>query len=200
MAGAGAGVGAHGLGTAADFYFTRSVRTPMHEAIVEDEVRDTERRHADPRTEEDLAQHPSLGFTRLDRKSLYLISWFGPRGLSSLLLILVPVFAGVPGGEDLFAICSLVVLTSVVLHGASPALLQRGNQDTSTQLRITVEELQQLRQMQRPHYILDVRTEDSFASDPRVPEGVLRVNPKYVVAEVKRMGLPKDAYLALYCT
>lgn len=142
-----------------------------------------------------VARHNSLS-----RRDLHLLAWFGPRGLSSLLLILVPVFAGVPGGEDLFAICSLVVLTSVVLHGASPALLQAGNQDTSTQLRITVEELQQIKQLKRPHHILDVRTEESFASDPRVPEGVLRVNPKYVVAEVKRMGLPKDAYLALYCT
>src|SRR5918993_5395402 len=45
-----------------------------------------------------------------------LIAWFGPRGLSSLLLILLPVFAGVPGSDQLFAICSLVVLVSVVVH------------------------------------------------------------------------------------
>ena len=37
----------------------------------------------------------------------------GPRGLSSLLLILLPVFAGVPGSERLFAITCLVVLLSV---------------------------------------------------------------------------------------
>jgi len=52
-----------------------------------------------------------------------LIAWFGPRGLSSLLLVLLPVFAGLPGGEQLFAICSLVVLVSVVLHGGAPMLL-----------------------------------------------------------------------------
>jgi NhaP-type Na+/H+ or K+/H+ antiporter len=52
-----------------------------------------------------------------------LIAWFGPRGLSSLLLVLLPVFAGLPGGERLFAICSLVVLVSVVLHGGAPMLL-----------------------------------------------------------------------------
>jgi len=52
-----------------------------------------------------------------------LIAWFGPRGLSSLLLVLLPVFAGLPGSGYLFAICSLVVLVSVVLHGGSPMLL-----------------------------------------------------------------------------
>jgi NhaP-type Na+/H+ and K+/H+ antiporter len=39
------------------------------------------------------------------------------------LLILLPVFAGLPGSEQLFAICSLVVLVSIVLHGGSPMLL-----------------------------------------------------------------------------
>jgi NhaP-type Na+/H+ and K+/H+ antiporter len=52
-----------------------------------------------------------------------LIAWFGPRGLSSLLLVLLPVFAGLPGSEQLFAVCSLVVLVSVVLHGGAPMLL-----------------------------------------------------------------------------
>ena len=42
---------------------------------------------------------------RLDRKSLALITWFGPRGLSSLLLVLLPVFAGLPEGARLFSIC-----------------------------------------------------------------------------------------------
>ncbi|HEX9942953.1 MAG TPA: cation:proton antiporter [Thermoanaerobaculia bacterium] len=67
----------------------------------------------------------SLAPTRLDRKSLGLIAWFGPRGLSSLLLVLLPVFAGVPGSADLFALCSLVVLLSVLLHGGSLMLLGR---------------------------------------------------------------------------
>ena len=44
--------------------------------------------------------------------------------LSSLLLVLLPVFAGLPGSEHLFAICCLVVLFSVVVNGGgSPMLL-----------------------------------------------------------------------------
>lgn len=67
----------------------------------------------------------SLWPTRLDRHSLLLISWFGPRGLSSLLLVLLTVFAGMPGSDRLFALCSLVVLLSVVLHGGSVMCLKK---------------------------------------------------------------------------
>lgn len=67
----------------------------------------------------------SLWPTKLDRESRKLIAWFGPRGLSSLLLVLLPVFAGMPGSERLFSICSLVVLLSVLLHGGSLMVLGR---------------------------------------------------------------------------
>jgi NhaP-type Na+/H+ or K+/H+ antiporter len=67
----------------------------------------------------------SLVGTDVDTRGRLLIAWFGPRGLSSLLLILLPVFAGVPDSNRLFAICSLVVLVSIVLHGGSPMLLAR---------------------------------------------------------------------------
>ena len=68
----------------------------------------------------------SLVGSRVDRGDAFLIAWFGPRGLSSLLLVLLPVFAGLPGSEHLFAICCLVVLLSVVVHGGSPMLLGHG--------------------------------------------------------------------------
>ena len=45
-----------------------------------------------------------------------------------LLLILLPVFAGVPGSDQLFAVCSLVVLVSVVVHGGSPMFWRIGAQ------------------------------------------------------------------------
>lgn len=67
----------------------------------------------------------SLLGSGVDTRGRLLIAWFGPRGLSSLLLILLPVFAGLPGSEQLFHVCSLVVLVSVVLHGGSPMLLAR---------------------------------------------------------------------------
>ncbi|HEX8141326.1 MAG TPA: cation:proton antiporter [Pyrinomonadaceae bacterium] len=67
----------------------------------------------------------SLWGSGVETRGRLLIAWFGPRGLSSLLLILLPVFAGLPGSEHLFKVCSLVVLASVVLHGGSPMLLAR---------------------------------------------------------------------------
>jgi len=67
----------------------------------------------------------SLYRSKVDMRGRLLIAWFGPRGLSSLLLILLPVFAGLPGSDRLFAVCCLVVLLSVVLHGGSPMLFAR---------------------------------------------------------------------------
>ncbi|GAB4465683.1 MAG: hypothetical protein OHK0029_36500 [Armatimonadaceae bacterium] len=67
----------------------------------------------------------SLAGTRLDRKSRFLIAWFGPRGLSSLLLVLLPVFAGAPDADRIFSYCCLVVVFSVTLHGGSLMVLSR---------------------------------------------------------------------------
>jgi len=64
---------------------------------------------------------PVLRLARLEPGACRIIAWFGPRGLSSLLLVLLPVFEGVPGSERLFAITCLVVLLSVVLHGGGIA-------------------------------------------------------------------------------
>src|SRR4029078_12395761 len=47
----------------------------------------------------------------VDRRGRLLIAWFGPSGLSSLLLVLLPVFAGVPGSDRLFRVSSPVPLT-----------------------------------------------------------------------------------------
>jgi sodium/hydrogen antiporter len=68
----------------------------------------------------------SLAGSRIEWGDSLMIAWFGPRGLSSLLLVLLPVFAGLPGSEQLFSICCLVVLLSVVVHGASPMFLSGG--------------------------------------------------------------------------
>jgi NhaP-type Na+/H+ or K+/H+ antiporter len=68
----------------------------------------------------------SLAGVRLNRHDRLLISWFGPRGLSTLLMVLLPVFEGIPGSDRLFAICALVVLISITLHGGSLMLIANG--------------------------------------------------------------------------
>lgn len=81
----------------------------------------------------------SLLGSGVETRGRLLIAWFGPRGLSSLLLILLPVFAGLPGSDRLFAVCSLVVLASVVLHGGSPMLLTRFAQRRAARERAAAE-------------------------------------------------------------
>ncbi|HEX7023420.1 MAG TPA: cation:proton antiporter, partial [Gemmatimonadales bacterium] len=53
----------------------------------------------------------------LDPVARRIIVWFGPRALSSFLLVLLPVFAGLPGADRLFPVTALVVLLSVLGHG-----------------------------------------------------------------------------------
>jgi NhaP-type Na+/H+ or K+/H+ antiporter len=170
-----------------------------------------------------------------------LIAWFGPRGLSSLLLILLPVFAGFPGSGYLFAVCSLVVLVSVVLHGGSPMLLTRvarmrasehtaaASEDTARpdessikdrvtssaaserrgvgeelpkvgSQRITIDELERLRQLNEPVTILDVRTERSLEGSDLQAKGAIRMPPDNVIERARELGLNKDAWLIAYCT
>jgi NhaP-type Na+/H+ or K+/H+ antiporter len=64
-----------------------------------------------------VALLPVLARAGVEPRSRKIIAWLGPRGLSSLLLVLLPVFAGVTGAERLFQITCLVVLLSVVVHG-----------------------------------------------------------------------------------
>jgi len=68
---------------------------------------------------------PVLQRSRVEVRDRRLIAMFGPRGLSSLLLVLLPVFAGIPGADRLFEITCLVVLFSVVVHGGGIALYLR---------------------------------------------------------------------------
>src|SRR5689334_11632913 len=63
--------------------------------------------------------------SNVDHHGRLLIAWFGPSGLSSLLLVLLPVFAGMPGSDRLFRVSALIVLISIVIHGFSPMLLAR---------------------------------------------------------------------------
>ncbi|MCI0418113.1 MAG: cation:proton antiporter [Acidobacteria bacterium] len=80
-----------------------------------------------------LAFLPALSLVRgLTWRNRWLIAWFGPRGLSSLLLVLLPVFAGVPGTEQILPVCCLVVLVSVVVHGISPLVLLRESSDSAS--------------------------------------------------------------------
>jgi NhaP-type Na+/H+ or K+/H+ antiporter len=161
----------------------------------------------------------SLLGSKVDRQGCLVIAWFGPSGLSSLLLILLAVFAGMPGADRLFAVCSLIVLISIVLHGASPMLLARLTkpepetrpEEPPRSLRviespapvgkqsITLEELGQLQNSGENVILLDVRTERSRETSDSQAEGSIRMPPENVVQQARKLKLPNDAWLISYC-
>ncbi|HWM94955.1 MAG TPA: cation:proton antiporter [Thermoanaerobaculia bacterium] len=168
-----------------------------------------------------LALLISLGPARLDRRSLFLIAWYGPRGLSSLLLVLLPVFARTPGSERLFELCSLVVLLSVVLHGGSlmfagrrrpaaevaiqhepappPAPAQPIAESERLPESIEIPEMQRLQTTGEPVVVMDVRTLRSLESSDRKAVGAVRVDPERPAQEAERLQLPREAWLIAFC-
>ncbi len=64
-----------------------------------------------------------IGFGRfsLDLSTRLFIGWFGPRGIASILYILVAVhqLGGVSGHERIFSVATLTILLSILLHGLS---------------------------------------------------------------------------------
>ena len=79
--------------------------------------------------------YPMLAGIGLEERERRLIALFGPRGLSSLLFALLPVFAGIPGAEYIFTVVCLVVLMSVVVHGGGIAVFLRGTAGPLTMTR-----------------------------------------------------------------
>jgi NhaP-type Na+/H+ or K+/H+ antiporter len=165
--------------------------------------------------------------SNVDRRGRLLIAWFGPNGLSSLLLILLPVFVGVPGSDRLFRVCALVVLISIVIHGFSPMLLTRfgrkreekdepptpepakegralpvvepvQSQAVGAQT-ITLDELDRLQNLGEQVIVLDVRTERSRETSDFQAAGSIRMPPENVVQEARTLNLPKQAWLIAYC-
>ena len=141
----------------------------------------------------------------LDPKSRLLISWFGPRGLSSLLLILLPVFAGIQGSTDLFAAACLVVLLSVVLHGGSQMLFLKHSETEEPEkidkpeTVIAFQEMMDLKKRNENVIALDVRTERALEESGQKADGAIRIHPDRPLEEARRNNLPKEAWLIAFC-
>jgi len=175
-----------------------------------------------------IAFFVSLAGTQLDFRSRLLIAWFGPRGLSSLLLVLLPVFAAVPGTQLLFFICCFIVLLSVVLHGGSLMLLPRDGSvlrspqtvatgspgsvatelpTTSTSVEsdrtqgvlITIPEIREIQQSGAPSLVLDVRADRSFADSDLLAQGELRIPQDRAVQRLTELDVPRQTWLFAFC-
>jgi cell volume regulation protein A len=160
-----------------------------------------------------------IGVRGRDRK---LIALFGPRGLSSLLLTLLPVFAGVRGAEQWFTIACLVVLLSLVVHGTVIGMYLRGgagrgrsalpvqklsadsHQRTPdglgiTEDRIPIADVRDLQQKGEPIVFVDARAPRSYNADDRQITGSVRIPPDDAVRSATERRLSQHATLVVYC-
>ncbi len=157
---------------------------------------------------------------RMSWPARWFIGWFGPRGLNSLLLALLVVVAGVPGSELLLAIVGVVVLASVVIHGATAwpvagwyggkvaeDVLEEERENTAAALftfeeadpdRISPADYAALRDSDNPPILLDVRGRSKYESDGVQIAGGVRVTPDEVLRWAK--DNPVDRRVVAYCT
>ncbi|MFN0165493.1 MAG: cation:proton antiporter [Bryobacteraceae bacterium] len=157
---------------------------------------------------------PALLAARIDLRDRLLIGWFGPKGLSSLLLVLLPVFAGITGSSQVLTICCLVVLCSVVAHGLSPHLILPRIRPPSTSALVsepapqnltlpdrtlTLEQFNELRRAGTAVTLIDSRTGRAFDESGEIIPSAVRVHPDRAVQEAKASGMPREAVLAVFC-
>jgi sodium/hydrogen antiporter len=168
--------------------------------------------------------YPVLAGTTLSHRDRRLIALFGPRGLSSLLLTLLPVFAGIPGAERLFSITCVVVLVSVVVHGTGIAVFLRKSAaprdsaapadvlvplhraaDREVQAEapvrdlITIDEMHALQANGEPIVIVDARADRNYNNDTLQAVGAVRIRPDDPVRDATEMRLSKHGTLVVYC-
>ena len=148
------------------------------------------------------------------------ISWFGPRGLNSLLLALLVVQADIRDAELLLATVGIVVVASVAIHGASatPITSWYGRRlaretlaeerestaeglfsHTNTEIqRISVNELHELLEGPEPPIVLDVRSRSTYQHDGHQIPGSIRVMPD----QVEEWGADQEFSRSIitYCT
>jgi NhaP-type Na+/H+ or K+/H+ antiporter len=68
----------------------------------------------------------SLIGTGLPSQTVWFIGWFGPRGIASVLYLLMAVLElGVAGYEKMSAIITLTILMSIFLHGITAVPFSR---------------------------------------------------------------------------
>jgi len=152
----------------------------------------------------------------LDARSRRLIVWFGPRGLSTLLLVLLPVFAGLSGAEKLFAPAALVVLLSVVVHGGALMfgrkarggralpLVQEPVPPTAAspaarQDRMTLAELKEVQGRGERVVLLDVRKDRAWNESDQKAHGAIRIHPDGAARRAAELALPRSDWLVAYC-
>lgn len=144
----------------------------------------------------------TLAPMKMEAVSRRIIAWFGPRGLSTLLLALLPAFEGLPGSAMLFQVASVIVVASVVIHGAS-IMAFRGQPQPSVVTDVpagwTPEQLKAALAREKVR-LIDVRSAKSYGESSLDLLGAYRIDPERPVETLFDLGLDKAASLALFCT
>lgn len=162
-----------------------------------------------------LVLFPALALAGVRGRDRRLIAWFGPRGLSSLLLVLLPVFADLPGADYWFEVTCLVVMASLVTHGAIVGAFLRREQrpdrralnapsvasspDDSIPERITIAEVRALQERGDDVVFVDARAPRAFEADDRQIAGAVRVPPDDAVRAATEQKLSQQGTLVVYC-
>lgn len=169
-----------------------------------------------------LAMLLVLAKATLSRDGKLVLAWFGPRGLGSILLLIVALAEGVPAGDGLTGVVCLVVLASVVLHGLTGTPLARwyGRRATATELpeetiadagkmlrpspvpgdpvrRIRPEVLKAMLDAGEPVTVIDTRRLSGFPASGDMIAGALRIPVDEIPA--RAATLPKGPPIVLYC-
>jgi NhaP-type Na+/H+ or K+/H+ antiporter len=144
--------------------------------------------------------------SRVEWPARRIVAWFGPRGLSSLLLALLAVFAGAPESAEVFRVTCLVVLLSIVLHGGtwmwvarSPRGPAPGAPAAEPEL-VTPEEVRALLAAGETVVPVDVRKADPLVDSRLQAAGSRRLSLAGAAEDARVQGLPSDAWLVTYCT
>lgn len=158
--------------------------------------------------------------TTSSRAARAFISWFGPRGLNSMLLVLLVVQSGLTGAERLMAIVGVVVTTSVIVHGSSATPLAswygrrvardtvaeerestaRGlyQQSAAEAPRITAAGLAKRLREPNPPIVLDVRSRSQYERARAAIPGSVRVLPDQLGEWAREQDLSRT--VVAYCT
>ncbi len=164
---------------------------------------------------------PLLARERLPEHERTIIAMFGPRGLSSLLYVLLAAFAGVAGAARLFAVVAAVVLLSVVVHGGGMAILLRrlragspgpaadgivnapmgepAEEGAALPERITIPELRAMQARGAPVTIVDARADRSWHADDLQAAGAIRLAPDDPVRGAEALRLAHHGTVVVYC-
>lgn len=167
-----------------------------------------------------LAISAVLHRATVSRNARLFIAFFGPRGLNSLLLVLLMVHDGLADAGRLFGIVGFVVVVSVIIHGVTATPLgawygrrmaerplDEERESTAAGLfagpaadvyRMPVAELAERLAGPAPPLVLDVRTRSQYATDGNRIPGSVRVPPDQVAEWAAEQDRTRP--IVAYCT